>query len=102
MPKFKFAKHETYPEDDYTKEAVHLDVKGEECIFRLIYVRKVFKNGGSSWDMVSAGVSENGKKKYLKGAQCSDNFFDQEVKEYLKNRGWEKGQKPQSSDELPF
>lgn len=102
MAKFKFAGHETFPDDEYTKEVVYLDVKGEECIYRLAYVRKVFRNGGSTWDQVSAGVTQSGKKKYIKGAQSSDNFFEQEVKEFLKNRSWEKVQKSQNSEELPF
>lgn len=109
MAKFKFAGHETFPEDDFMKEVVWIDVKGEDCFFRLAYGRKVFRNGGSMWDAISAGVNKDGKKKWIKGAECNDNFFDKEVKEFLKNRSWENKQKVQqtipqiqNSDELPF
>ena len=102
MAKFKFAGHEVFHDDEYTKECVQIDVKAEDCVFRLAFVRKVFRNGGSTWDAVSAGVTQNGKKKYIKGFLCSDNFFEHEVKEFLKNRGWEKSQKNQNSDVNPF
>jgi len=102
MRKFKFAGHDTFPEDDYTKEVVYIDVKGEDCYYRQAWTRKVTSKGGSFWDVISAGVTKNGKKEYLKGMQCSDNFFEKDVKEYLKNREWEKGQKSQKTDELPF
>lgn len=102
MSKFQFASQESFPDDEYTKEVVYIDVKVEDGKLRLAYTRKVMKNGGSFWDVVSAGAMKHGKKEFLKGAQFSDSFLDKEIKEYLKNRSWEKGQKSQSSDELPF
>ncbi len=102
MSRFQFAGQESFPDDEYTKEVVYIDVKAEDFKVRLAYVRKVMKNGGSFWDVVSAGAMKHGKKEFLKGAQFSDNFLDKEIKDFLKNRGWEKGQKSQNSNELPF
>lgn len=102
MPKFKIAGHESFPEDQYIKEVVYIDVKAEDCTFRQAWVRKASKNGGSFWGIISAGVSKNGRKEYLKSFMCSDNFFEKDVIDFLNKRSWEKVSKSENSDGLPF
>jgi hypothetical protein len=111
MSAFNFVSHESYPEDEYTKEAVVLCIEKQH---RVTYVRKQMKNGGMFWDVISVAVKQNGEKKYLKAYSQDSNFLAEDIKHYLENRSWE--QKPyalpqvvrsggivaQKDDEVPF
>jgi len=59
MSAFEFISHETYPEDEYTKESVVLCIDQKH---RVTYIRKKLQNGGMFWDVISAAVKKNGEK----------------------------------------
>ncbi len=115
MSAFNFVSHESYPEDEYTKESVVLCV-GDKDKHRITYVRKQMKTGGMFWDVISVAVKKNGEKKYLKSYSQDSNFLAEDIKNYLENRGWEKsaiqsyhvatgmpgGTVAQKDDEVPF
>lgn len=88
MNGFDFVSHESYPEDEYTKEAVVLCIDKKH---RVTYVRKKMQNGGMFWDVISAAVKQNGEKKYLKSYSQDSNFLYEDIKHYLESRAWEKG-----------
>ena len=92
--------HEYFPEDQYTKEALTLCFDGK---FRVVYVRKILKNGGMFWDVCSMAVTQKGEKKYLKAFSQDSKFLEEDIKAYLESREWEKGGSvAQKSDQLPF
>lgn len=104
MSAFDFVSHEAYPEDQYIAEAVTLCFDKK---FRIIYVRKKMQNGGMFWAEISAAVTKNGEKKYLKAFSQDSNFLQDDIKAFLDNREWERrggGQvaKNSKSDEVPF
>lgn len=104
MSAFNFVSHESYPEDEYTKEAVVLCIGDKH---RITYVRKQMKTGGMFWDVISVAVKQNGEKKYLKSYSQDSNFLAEDIKHYLENRSWEKsvqsgGTVAQKDDEVPF
>lgn len=88
MSAFDFVSHDTYPEDEFTKESVTLCIGKQH---RVTYVRKKMQNGGMFWDVISASVKKNGEKKYLKSYAQDSNFLHEDIKAYLDNREWEKG-----------
>ena len=47
---FEFVSHESFTEDEYTKEAVVLCIEKKH---RVTYVRKKMQNGGMFWDVIS-------------------------------------------------
>jgi hypothetical protein len=92
--------HERYPEDEYNAESLVLCFDGK---YRVPYVRKKMKNGGMFWDVVSASVTQFGKKKFLKGFSQDSNFLAEDIKHFLDNRVWEKGGRiAEKEDQLPF
>ena len=113
MSAFNFVSHESYPEDEYTKEAVVLCI-GEK--HRVTYIRKQMKTGGMFWDVISVAVKQHGEKKYLKAYSQDSNFLAEDIKHFLDNRSWEKsviqshhvatgspgGTVAQKDDEVPF
>jgi hypothetical protein len=106
MTAFDFVSHESYPEDEYTKEAVVLCLDKKH---RVTYLRKKMQNGGMFWDVVSAAVKQNGEKKYLKAYTQDSMFLHDDIKAFLENREWERGvarpqggKVAQKSDDLPF
>ena len=106
MNAFEFVNHESFPEDEYTKEAV---VLCREKRHRVTYVRKKLQSGAMFWDVVSAAVKQNGEKKYLKSYQQDSNFLHEDIKSYLEGRAWEKGSKggghiaeSKSEEDIPF
>jgi len=111
MNGFEFVSHESYPEDEYTKEAVVLCIDRKH---RVTYVRKKMQNGAMFWDVISAAVKQHGEKKYLKSYSQDSNFLYEDIKHFLETRAWERGnansggaggyvaQKSQSDDEVPF
>ena len=111
MSAFDFVNHEFYPEDEYTSESVVLCFDKKH---RVTYVRKKTQNGGMFWDVISASVKYNGVKKYLKGYSQDSNFLNEDIKNFLDNRSWEKAAQCTSpfgggpvaqnknDDEIPF
>jgi hypothetical protein len=111
MSSFDFVSHESYPEDEYTKESVVLCIEKKH---RVTYVRKKMQNGGMFWDVISAAVKQNGEKKYLRSYSQDSNFLQEDIKHFLESRAWEKNvstsgyqggnvaQNSKSDDEVPF
>ncbi len=107
MSKIEFISHESFPEDEYTKELVYLCLEEK---FRVAYVRKPSKNGGSFWSVASVGVKKNGTKEYFAAFLQDSNFLERDIKDFLDNRKWETRvfEKPRSmsevaiNDALPF
>lgn len=120
MNGFDFVSHESYPEDEYTKESVVLCIDKKH---RVTYIRKKMQNGGMFWDVISAGVKHAGEKKFLKSYSQDSNFLQEDIKHFLENRSWEnsvkdsrpvqldmmtggavaqKDDKRRSDDEIPF
>lgn len=107
---FDFVSHESYPDDEYTKEAVILCIDKKH---RVTYVRKKMQNGAMFWDVISAAVKgKDNEKKYLKSYSQDSNFLAEDIKHFLDNRLWETGKagklggyverKNESEDETPF
>lgn len=107
---FEFISHESFPEDDYTKEAVILCI-GEK--HRVTYVRKKLQTGAMFWDVISATVkAKGGEKKYLKSYSQDSNFLHDDIKYFLESRSWEKltnkvggtvlAEKSEMQDSFPF
>ena len=102
MSAFDFVSHESYPEDKFICESAVICLENK---FRVVYVRKVTQNGGKFWDEISASVSQNGEKKYLKSWKADSNFLRDDIIAYLDSRAWEKGKGgsiAQESDNMPF
>jgi hypothetical protein len=102
MSAFDFVSHESYPDDEYTKEAVVLCIDKKH---RVTYVRKKMSSGGMYWDVISAGVKHKGEKKYLKAYSQDSNFLHDDIKHFLESRAWESGKGGQVadvSDQVPF
>lgn len=92
--------HERYPEDQYSIESLVLCFDNK---YRVTYIRKKMQNGGMFWDVPSSSVTQNGKKKYLKGFSQDSNFLAEDIKNFLDSRTWEKrGKFVQKDDQLPF
>ena len=104
MSAFDFVSHESYPDDEYTKEAVVLCMEKKH---RVTYVRKKMQNGGMFWDVISSAVKVNSsEKKYLKSYSQDSNFLHEDIKAFLDSRSWESGKGGQlaqkSDDQVPF
>jgi hypothetical protein len=100
MSAFDFISHESFPEDEYTKEAVVLCIEKKH---RVTYVRKKMQTGAMFWDVISASVKQQGEKKYLKSYSQDSNFLQEDIKHFLESRSWEKGGRvAYQSDEVPF
>jgi hypothetical protein len=102
MSAFEFVSYESFPEDEYTKEAVVLCIEKRH---RVTYVRKKMQNGSAFWDVISTAVKQHGDKKYLKSYSQDSNFLHEDIKTFLENRAWEKqggGCVAQKIDEMPF
>lgn len=103
MSAFEFVNHDYYPEDQYVAESVTLCLEGKH---RVAYVRKKMKDGGMYWDVISAAVTKDGVKKYLKAYSQDSNFLAEDIKNFLEGRSWEKGGtgvvRIEENDRLPF
>lgn len=87
----EFISHETFPEDQYTKELCYLQITlGGEKI-RIGYVRKTMKNGGLFWGPMSTGLTKNGSKKYFDAVIYDSNFLTKDIMQFLEARSWESG-----------
>ena len=82
-----FISHENYPEDQYIKEIVYIQI---DPAAQLAYVRKPMKNGGLFWSPMSCAVMKNGAKKYINSIEIDSNSFKKEILEFLEARIWEK------------
>jgi hypothetical protein len=101
MYNFKFISHESFPEDQYTKEIVYLEV-GEKEKYRVGYARKQSKNGGMFWSVISAGVTKNGNKIYKDSFIIDSNIQKEDIKAFLESRGWEKKLDARYEENPPF
>lgn len=89
--------HESFPDDSYIKEIVYLEFDGK---FRVAYCRKVAKNGGMFWDVVSAGATKDGSKKYFDAFMQDSAFLEKDIQAFLDSKPWSHSVK--SHDEVPF
>ena len=99
MKNFEFVSHERFRDDPYISEAVTLCFDSK---YRVTYIKKKLQNGGSYWDVITASVKSNGDKKYLKSFSQDSAFLQDDIKNFLDARGWEKGKKAENTDEIPF
>jgi hypothetical protein len=83
----EFISHEEFPEDNYTKELVYLQINKE---FRCAYVRKQMQNGTKFWAPISLGIQKHGKKEYFPAFLFDSNFLEKDIKNFLEARSWEK------------
>jgi len=86
MNRIEFVSHDSFPEDEYTKELVYLCLDGK---YRVAYVRKKATNGGLFWSVASTGVKRNGQKEYFPAFLQDSNFLEKDIKEFLEKRKWE-------------
>lgn len=86
MNKIEFVSHDSFPEDEYTKELVYLCLNGNS---RVLYVRKKATNGGLFWSVASLGVKRNGQKEYFPAYLQDSNFLEKDIKAFLDGRKWE-------------
>lgn len=108
MSRIEFISHDSFPEDEYTKEIVYLCLEGK---YRIAYVRKSAKNGGLFWSVASVGATRNGQKEFFPAFLQDSNFLEKDIKDFLDKRKWESGrsvhsieldnyEKPRSMDEV--
>jgi hypothetical protein len=88
MNKIEFVSHESFPEDQYTKELVYVCLEGK---YRVAYVRKMTQNGGLFWSVPTVGATKSGKKEFYASFMQDSNFLEREIKDFLEGRSWEKG-----------
>lgn len=86
MSKIEFISHDSFPEDEFTKELVYLCLEGK---YRIAYVRKKANNGGLFWSVASLGIKRNGQKEYFPAFLQDSNFLERDIKDYLEKRKWE-------------
>jgi len=86
MSKIEFISHDSFPEDEYTKEIVYLCLEGK---YRIAYVRKAAKNGGLFWSVANIGATRNGQKEFFPAFIQDSNFLEKDIKTFLENRVWE-------------
>jgi hypothetical protein len=108
MSNIKFVSHQSFPEDQYTKELVYLCLDDK---FRVAYVRKQTKTGGMFWSVMSTAIMKDGNKAYYESFLQDSTFMEKDIKEFLEKRKWEAGASttikpcPTStimSDDVPF
>ena len=85
----EFISHESFPDDQYTKELVYLQIEPQ---MRFAYVRKSMKSGGMMWSPISAMVTINGERKYRDSIKFDSSFLREDIIAFLEARSWEKGQ----------
>ena len=86
MANIEYVSHDAFPEDEYIKEIVYLQLEGK---FRVLYVRKAAKNGGMFWSVASAGATRNGQKEYFPAFLQDSNFLEKDIMDFLNKRKWE-------------
>ncbi len=85
MSKIEFVSHDTFPEDEYTKEIVYICLDGK---YRVCYVRKMTKTGGMFWSVPTVGVTKNGNKEFYPAFLQDSNFLEKDIKDFLDRRSW--------------
>ncbi len=97
MSNIEFISHDSFPQDEYTKELVYLCLDGK---YRVAYVRKAAKSGGLFWAVASVGATRNGQKEFFPAFLQDSNFLEKDIKTFLDNRSWE-NRAAQSSYSMP-
>ena len=98
MSNINFISHESFPEDQYTKELVYLCIEDK---YRVAYVRRPAKNGGMFWSVVSLGVTKDGAKAYFKSFMPDSNFLEEDILNFLEKKSWNKPVE-YHQNEIPF
>lgn len=93
---FEFISSEKFPEDNFIKEIVYLCIDGK---IRVGYVKKNSIKGDQFWSPISVGVIKDGTKKYYESFLFDSNFLNDDIKDFLYKRKWEKNN---NTDSLPF
>lgn len=88
MSNIKFVSHENFPDDPYVKEMVYLCLEER---YRVAYVRKESKTGGKFWSVPSFSTTKDGTKSYHEGFMQDSKFLENDIKNFLNERSWEKG-----------
>lgn len=104
MSNIKFISHKDFPEDQYTKEIVYLEIDDK---YRVAYVRKQAKAGGMFWSVPTVTATNAGTKEYYDAFMQDSSFLEKDIKTFLDQRSWEKKfSTPKSivpeTDDLPF
>ena len=99
MTNIQFVSHEAFPEDQYTKELVYLCLDDK---FRVAYVRKLTKNGGLFWSVISLAIHKEGSKAYYESFLQDSAFLEKDIRSFLEARSWEKGKEKPKEADLPF
>jgi hypothetical protein len=87
----KLISHHYCPEDQYTKEIAILELPLKDgSAMRFVYVRKEIKSGGMFWGPLNCSVMIDGQKQHFKSPMFDSNFLEQDIKEFLNSRQWEK------------
>lgn len=87
MTNIKFISHESFPEDQYTKELVYLCLDDK---YRVAYVRKQAKTGGMFWSVPSISAVKDGNKTFFQTFIQDSNFLEKDIKDFLDKRKWER------------
>ncbi len=100
MNKFEFVQdsHQSFPEDQYSKEVAFFDLN---VPVRVAYVRKVNPKGGMFWAPASVGFTKDGAKVYFPAAAQDSKFIEADILNFLNNRKWEKGVQMQTQVHQP-
>jgi hypothetical protein len=104
MNNFEFISHETYPEDEYTREIAIFRLKVPTDV---IYCRKKTKDGSYFWTQATVSVTKNGRKEFLDAFAQDSKFLEKDIKSFLENKKWLAGQSVSMKEvakepELPF
>ena|SRR3982751_6895048 len=81
----KFVSHEEFPEDQYTKELVYLELNVPA---RVAFIRKQSKNGGRFWSVANIAVTKGGSKAYYETYLQDSSFLEKDIKKFLDGRSW--------------
>lgn len=87
MSRIEFVSHESFPEEEFTKELVYLCLDGK---YRIAYVRKLAKTGGMFWGVPNVGATRGGKKEFFPAFMQDSNFLEKDIKDFLEKRSWER------------
>ena len=85
MQMIKYVESFKFPDDNFTKELVYLEIDGK----RFGYVLKLSKSGAEFWDEISVGVTVQAEKKYFKAFKFDSQFLRDDILTFLKERAWE-------------
>ena len=85
----EFISYEEFPEDNYTKEIVYLQIEGK---YRVAYVPRMMKTGEKKWFPMSTGAIKNGQRQYFPAIEYDSTFVKKDIEAFLESRPWEKTQ----------